>query len=752
MGIKYNEKTGEFHLYNKEISYIMRIMQNGHLENLHYGKRIHEYEGFSHLHEEYLRSGTSLCVEDPGVLSLTDQRQEYPSYGLGDFRVTALSIRQKNGSRVVDFKYKSHEIYEGKKKLTPLPATYVNEDKEAQSLDITLYDDVTGMELILSYTIFNEYPVITRNVLFKNKGSESVFVDKAMSACIDFLDMNYEMIHLSGSWARERYVKVRKIESGISSVYGLTGTCGSSEHNPFIALKRYNTSENIGEVYGFSLVYSGNFLAQVEVSAFDMTRVIMGIHPEGFSYYLNKGEEFQTPEVVMVYSNEGLNKMSRTYHDLYKNNLIRGKWKNKVRPILLNNWEATYFDFNEEKIIELAKKAKEAGVELFVLDDGWFGKRNDDFAGLGDWYVNTDKLPSGISGLSKKINDLGLKFGLWIEPEMVNKDSDLYRKHPDWIISIPDRFESPGRHQYVLDFSRKEVVDYIHEMISEIIRESNIDYIKWDMNRYMTQPYSKAASPDEQGMVMHKYILGVYDLYNRLTEEFDHILFESCASGGSRFDPAMLYFAPQTWTSDDTDAYERVKIQYGTSMVYPIVSMGSHVSAVPNHQVRRYTTIDTRANIAYFGTFGYELDLGSLSDDEFESVKDQILFMKKYRELIQVDGDFYRISSPFEKNDSSWIVVSKDKERALALYVQRLNKVNASWIRLKLCGLDKETLYEVSYKDIDYSQCQKHKYYMKKYKAYGDELMNAGIPIDRQLLTHIGGDFASIIFEIEKAE
>lgn len=431
--------------------------------------------------------------------------------------------------------------------------------------------------------------------------------------------------------------------------------------------------------------------------------------------------------------------MSQTYHKLYRKRLMRGMWRDQARPILLNNWEATYFDFNEEKILNIAAKAKEAGVELFVLDDGWFGTRNDDYRGLGDWYVNLEKLPDGISGLSHKVEEMGLKFGLWVELEMVNKDSDLYRAHPDWIIGVPERFESHSRHQHVLDFSRKEVVDYIYAMVSKIIRESSISYIKWDMNRYMTEPYSRGLDASSQGEVMHKYILGVYDLYTRLTTEFPEILFESCASGGARFDPAMLYFAPQTWTSDDTDGNERTKIQYGTSYVYPIVSMGTHVSAVPNHQLNRVTPLSTRANVAYFGTFGYELDLNLLSDREMEMVKEQIEFMKENRELIQMDGDFYRLRSPFEGNDTAWMVVSQDKKQAIAGFYQKLNKVNASWLRLKLQGLDKERLYDV--------QCEE-----TIYQAYGDELMYVGIPLDRERLNKKGGDFASLIYVLKEAE
>ena len=762
MAIIFHKQSKCFHLYNNEVSYIMRIMENGQLENLYYGKKIHDKEDFAYFHDEAMRSQMSVCIPEPGLLSMQYTRQEYPSYGTGDYRSPAVTIAQENGSRIIDFKYAGHEIYSGKKEILPLPATYVEGKEEAETLEVTLHDNVMDTDLILSYTIYEAYPVITRNTKFVHKGKEKIVLERAMSASVEFLDMDYEMVQLSGGWSRERYVKNRKLEMGIQSIQSLNGTCCGAEHNPFLALKRPHTTESQGEVYGFSLVYSGNYLGQVEVSTFDMTRVMMGINPEDFSWELKSGESFQTPEIVMVYSDKGLNKMSQTYHRLYRKRLMHGEWRDKARPILLNNWEATYFDFNEEKILTIAKKAKEAGVELFVLDDGWFGARNDDYRGLGDWYVNLEKLPDGISGLSKKVEELGLKFGLWVELEMVNKDSDLYRAHPDWIISAPNRFESHARHQNVLDFSRKEVVDYIYEMIAKVIRESSISYIKWDMNRYMSEPYSKGSAPCEQGKVMHKYILGVYDLYTRLTTEFPHILFESCASGGARFDPAMLYFAPQTWCSDDTDASERTKIQYGTSYVYPIVSMGSHVSAVPNHQMHRITPIETRANVAYFGTFGYELDLNLLSDAEIETVKKQITFMKEHRELIQMEGDFYRLLSPFEGNETAWMVVSSDKTQAVAAFYQRLNKVNASWLRLKLDGLDANTKYEVSCDmapvtsyDAKIAEAYGHKTEedsVKTYQAYGDELMSAGISIDREELNKKGGDFASLLYTLKKVD
>ena len=617
------------------------------------------------------------------------------------------------------------------------------------------------MQVTLLYGIFAELDIITRAVQITNRGQEAVHIEKAASAVLDFMTGEFDVIHFHGRHGMERILERTPVEHG-NQVFGSRRGSSSHQQNPFVMLAGKQTGEDAGECYGCMLLYSGNFKAEAEKDQYEQTRLVMGLSDEMFSWKLEPGETFDTPEAVLSYSANGFSALSWNLHRLIRSHICRSAYRDTKRPVLINNWEATYFDFNEEKILNIAKKAKEAGVELFVLDDGWFGARNDDYRGLGDWYVNLEKLPSGISGLSRKVEELGLKFGLWVELEMVNKDSDLYRAHPDWIISAPERFESHARHQFVLDFSKKEVVDYIYEMVAKVIRESSISYIKWDMNRYMTEPYSKGTEPSQQGKVMHKYILGVYDLYTRLTTEFPEILFESCASGGARFDPAMLYFAPQTWTSDDTDASERTKIQYGTSYVYPIVSMGSHVSAVPNHQLYRTTPIETRANVAYFGTFGYELDLNLLSDAEMASVKKQIAFMKEYRELIQVDGDFYRLLNPFEGNETAWMVVSQDKTQAVAALYQRLNKVNASWLRLKLEGLDPDAKYQVSCdltpsSSFDTELAKRYGYdtignQVKTYEAYGDELMRAGIPVDRQDLNKKGGDFASLLYTIKKVD
>ncbi|MCD8029246.1 MAG: alpha-galactosidase [Erysipelotrichaceae bacterium] len=732
MPIKYHEISKTFHLYNNEISYIFKILKNNQLGHLYYAKAIRDKDNYDYLLETLSR-GMSVCTfENDSSFSLDHIKQEYPIYGSGDMKHPTLDITLENGSHIVNFIYKEHEIIKGKPQLENLPTTYIEDNNEATTLKITLYDEVIETYLILSYTIYENRNVITRNTYIKNTGNQKITINKIMSMSLDLPDKDYEMIELRGAWARERHVKSRKLEHGIQSIYSLRG-CSSNAFNPFIALKREHCDEYQGEVLGFSLVYSGNFLAQVEVDTYDVSRVSMGIHPHCFKWELDTNESFQTPEVIMVYNDKGLNAMSQTYHKLYQERLCKGKYRDLERPILINNWEATYFNFDEDKIVNIGKKAKELGIELFVLDDGWFGHRNDDHRGLGDWYPNLDKIPSGISGLSQKINDLGMKFGIWVELEMVNKDSDLYRKHPEYTLETPNRHSSNGRNQYVLDFSNDEVVQCIYNMISKVIKESHIDYIKWDMNRCMSEVYSSCHS--SQGKVIHEYILGVYHLYDMLTTQFPNILFESCASGGARFDPGMLYYAPQCWTSDNTDAVERLKIQYGTSFVYPLFSMGSHVSASPNHQVRRNTPLETRANVAYFGTFGYELDVTKLSIEEQDIIKQQVEFMKEYRHLIQF-GTFYRLKSPFEGNETIWMVVSKDKTQALVGYYRTLQEINVGYRRVNLLGLNKDYQYHVSLLNQDF---------------YGDELMNVGlITSDSSSSDHNDeGDFVSRIYVLK---
>ena len=738
MQILFHEKTKTFHLQNDKISYIMTVLPGGQLGQLYFGKRLHDREDFGHLLECAFRVHSSY-EEEENMVSLELVKQEYPSFGNGDYRQGAAQILQGNGSRVTKFVYDSHKIVPGKPKLEGLPATYTESDDEAKTLIVTLKDAVAGIRLELLYTLFAKEGAIARSARLTNEGGMPVQIERALSMCLDLPDPDYEWIQLSGAWARERYPVCRKLDIGTTEVESLRGT-SSHQQNPFIVLKRPTADEKQGDVMGFSLVYSGNFLASAQVDNYRNTRILLGINPEWFSWKLEPGASFQTPEAVTVFSDEGLNGMSQTFHRLYRHRLARGEWRDQPRPILINNWEATYFDISEEKILKIAKKAKECGVELFVLDDGWFGKRRNDFAGLGDWYVAKDILPCGIDGLSQKIEDLGMKFGLWIEPEMVNPDSDLYRAHPDWAFSIPDRKPCLGRHQYILDYSRPEVVDYIHGMLREVIGNAKISYITWDMNRCVTDCYDRTLPADRQGEVFHRHILGVYSLYERLIQEFPHILFESCSAGGGRFDAGMLYYAPQAWTSDDTDAMERLKIQYGTSYGYPVVSMGSHVSAVPNHQLSRMTSIRTRANVALFGTFGYELDLNTLPEEEIASVCEYTQFMKDHRELIQF-GTFYRLQSPFEHNEAGWMVVSEDKKEAIVGYYRQLARVNAPFTRLALQGLDPDTAYTVEGEGT----------------FYGDELMNAGLITSDESTGkfgfhgHYDGDFASSLYLL-KAE
>lgn len=683
-----------------------------------------------------MRDMAPCTYEGDRTFSMEYLKQEYPSYGHGDMREPAYEILQEDGSRITEFTFEDYVILKGKRKLEGLPAVYTESDEEAETLEIYLRDRVMNTKIILSYTIFENLPVIIRNTRFVHEGESSIVLERAMSLNLDLPDDRYEMVELTGAWARERYVKTAPLHEGIQAIYSMRGH-SSHQFNPFFALKRPETTEDAGEAIGISLVYSGNFLGQTAVDTFGVARAMIGIHPEGFSWTLKKGETFQTPEAVLVYSGEGLGKMSRTFHRLYRKRLARGYWRDRVRPVVINNWEATFMNFTEEKILKFAETARQLGVEMMVLDDGWFGHRDDDTSSLGDWYPDLKKLPQGIRGLAEKIENMGMKFGLWIEPEMVNKDSRLYEAHPDWVIRVPYREACHGRNQFVLDFSKEEVVDYIGDRISRILQDAPVSYIKWDMNRSISEAFSQGRKAEEQGKLFHRHILGVYRLYERLTSEFPEVLFESCASGGARFDPGMLYYAPQCWTSDNTDAVERLRIQYGTSFVYPPSSMGCHVSESPNQQTFRNTPLSTRAETAYFGCFGYEMDLDTLTEEEKEEVKEQIQYYKRIRKLV-MDGIFYRLISPFEGDEAAWMVVSEDKRHALAGYYRMRQPANAPLKRLTLKGLDPDVRYQIRETGLE---------------AYGDELMRAGMAIsdyasgirekkERQ------GDYQSRLFEL----
>jgi alpha-galactosidase len=723
MGIHYNSETKTFHLKAKDTSYILGVLHDGYLVHYYWGKGISEYR-----HSNFLQyvdrgfSGNPNQQKNDRTFSLDTLPQEYPQYGNTDFRKPAYQVQLENGSTVSDLRYVSHAIFQGKVPLEGLPATYVEEAEEAETLEITMEDSLIGLKVILSYTIFEQFNAITRTVRFVNEGSQTVKLLSALSLSVDFRDANFDFLHLHGAHVKERHIEQKPLRHGIQSVESTRGA-SSHQHNPFIALLRKGTSEESGEVYGFNFVYSGNFLAQAEVDQFSNTRVTMGINPFDFSWKLDAGESFQTPEAVIVYSSEGLGDMSRTYHELYRTRLVRGTYRDKERPILVNNWEATYFNFNEEKILEIAKAGSELGIELFVLDDGWFGKRDDDQSSLGDWFVDHNKLPNGLGSLASNVKEMGLEFGLWFEPEMISVDSGLYREHPDWCLHIPGRSRSESRNQLVLDFSREDVCAEITKRVCDILASAPISYVKWDMNRHMTEIGSALLPADRQRETAHRYMLGLYKVMENITSSFPDVLFESCSGGGGRFDPGILYYMPQTWTSDNTDAVSRLKIQYGTSLVYPIVSMGAHVSAVPNHQVHRSTSMEMRGDVAMSGNLGYELDLTKLSKEEKEIVKKQVANYKEIRRLIQF-GDFYRLKSPFEGNETAWLFTNKEKTEVMVYYFRVLAEPAAPFAFLKLSGIDVNKQYQVIGTNNVYG---------------GDELVYAGLSIPLEL----HGDFQS---------
>ncbi len=710
MPISFKQTSMTFHLYNRELSYIIKILPEGIPVQLYFGAALPDRDDWDYLLEFAARPMSVNYSLNRTDMSLEHLRLEYPMSLSGDMRNGAADIRQKDGSRIAEFVYESHEIRDGKPSLEPLPACYVESADEACTLDLRLWDEKIQSRLVLSYTIYENRPVICRNARIENLGSEGYILDRMMSLSLDLPDDDWEQMVLAGAWARERNIEVHPLHTGVQSIYSLRGH-SSHNYNPFLCLKRRETTEQSGECFGLSLVYSGNFLAETDVNTYHTTRVSMGIHPYTFSWPLQPGESFQTPEAVLVYAQKGLNAMSQAFHGLFRERLARGRFRDEPRPLLLNSWEGIYMDVDEARVLEMAQATADLGLEMFVLDDGWFKGRDTDSTSLGDWVTDSRKLPSGLGSLSRKVEDMGIQFGLWFEPEMISMDSDLYRSHPDWLMHTPGRRISTGRKQFVLDFANPEVVTYIGDAMEKVLDEASISYIKWDMNRSLSEVYSLHYPADQQGTIYHRFILGVYALYDRLTKAHPEILFESCAAGGARFDPGMLYYAPQTWTSDDTDAVERLKIQYGTSMLYPISSMGSHVSAIPNHQLHRLTSLHMRFAVAIFGTFGYELDPLALTEDEKEEIRDQVRFMKKYRQLIQF-GTFYRLQSPFAGTETARMVVSEDKKQAIVGYYRVLQEINAPFRRLKLQGLSPDRLYAISGKEE---------------QEYGIELERAGL-------------------------
>lgn len=727
MAIIYNQQENTFHLKTEGTSYIIKILESGYLAHLYWGKEIRNSSIDYTLRLQDKVAFSPNTVSGNKHFSLDTLPQEYPVYGNGDFRHPAYQLQLENGSSVTDLRYQSHRIYSGKPKLEGLPATYTEQKEEAETLEIDLFDQLISLRVTLSYTVFKNHSAVARSVRLINEGTQQLKLLKALSMSVDFSKCDYELLHLQGAWSRERHIERNPLYHGNQVIESRRGASGH-QHNPFIALLSKNAGEANGEVYGFSLVYSGSYVAQVEVDQFDTTRVSMGINPFDFSWKLEPGCSFQTPEVVMVYSDKGIGGMSREYHRLYRSRLCRGKYRDSSRPVLINNWEATYFDFNADKLLKIAQEGADLGIELFVLDDGWFGKRDSDNCSLGDWFVNERKLPGGLKDLASSMNRLGLKFGLWFEPEMVSPDSDLYRAHPDWCLHVPGRTRSEARNQLILDYSRKDVCDAVIKMLSDILSTAPIAYVKWDMNRNMTEIGSAVLPADMQRETAHRYMLGLYRVMEELTSKFPDVLFESCSGGGGRFDPGILYYMPQIWTSDDTDAVERLKIQHGTSIVYPASAMGAHVSAVPNHQVHRITPIQTRGHAAMCGNFGYELDLTKLSESEKAAVKEQISTYKDIRHIIQF-GDMYRLLSPFEGNETAWIFVTEDKKEAFVTFFRVLVRPNMLLSRLRLEGLDEAMDYKLVGTDTIIA---------------GDALMNVGLNIPE-----LQGDYTSVSWRLK---
>lgn len=712
MNIQVNASNRLFHLQTKHTSYVFHVIEDGSLGQLYYGPKIPFKDDYANLNTREEHDCTNTRTDEDVEFQAELLKQEYAGLGKGDYRYPAFQITYPNGSRTSEFQYRDYELKDGKARLTGLPSTFADDSNDSQTLTVKLADG--DLELQLHYTVFADEDVIVRSTTFVNHG-KTVFLNRALSAQLDLPDANYDFIQFAGSWSRERHLHRSHLRPGTQSISSLR-TASSHQENPFFMLARPHTDNNQGAVFGFNFVYSGNFLDSVEVDQFDTTRVLIGINPDEFGWKLNSGDSFQTPEVIFSYTDNGFNALSQQLGAFYAQHLINPHFAHQERPILINNWEATFMDFTEDKLMPIVERAKELGIEMFVLDDGWFGHRDDDRSSLGDWFVDEKKFNHGIAGFAKRVHDLDMKFGLWFEPEMISIDSKLYQTHPEWMIKTPGRGQTPGRHQFVLDMSRKEVVDYLFELMSHIIQDAKLDYIKWDMNRNITEMYGADLPADQQLEFSHRYILGVYDLYDRLTKAFPDVLFESCASGGGRFDLGMMYYAPQAWCSDDTDAIERIKIQDGTSYGYTPSMWGAHVSAVPNDQVGRLTSIDTRAKVAYFGAFGYELDVTELSDEEQATIKQQVAFYKQYRKLFQF-GTFYRLETPdTSDNVYAWETVSPDKQTAIGMRYQILNGANPAYIRYYFKGLDPERHYTVNDGSEVFS---------------GAELMNAGYFVPR---------------------
>ena len=723
MPVSFDEKKKIFRLDTEKSTYLMGVSPEGFLGHIYYGDRLVLDA------DNYL-----LRMEEPPYTPSVNKREksafldffpmEYPTGGIGDYRESCLNIRNEAGNMGCELHYAGHEIFKGKKDLTGLPASFAAEN-EAETLEITMKDEILDLEVVLSYTAFPEENVITRSVKVQNRSQENLRIEKILSACLDMDNENFSMLSLHGTWARERHIQTGELHYGKQVISSARGESSHQEH-PFMALVTNGTDQENGKVYAMHFVYSGNFLAETELCQFDNLRMTMGISPEEFSWLLEPGETFQAPEVVMTYSGNGLGQMTRSYHNFYRNHLIRSKFKYEKRPILINNWEATYFDFNTDKLLAIARQAKECGIEMLVMDDGWFGKRNSDNCSLGDWKVNEEKITGGLKYLVDEVNKIGLQFGIWFEPEMISPDSDLYRTHPDWAIQIAGREATQSRNQYVLDLSRPEVRDYAYECVASVLRSANIAYVKWDMNRQLSDLGSSYLPKERQQELFHRYVLGVYELQERLVTEFPDLLLENCSGGGARFDPGMLCYSPQIWCSDDTDAVERLMIQEGSALVYPLSVIGAHVSDCPNHSVGRVTPFETRGHVALAGTFGYELDITKIPEEDRRLIPEQTATYKKYRHLIQ-QGEYYRIASYRENHKfDCWALSSRDKKEVLVTYVQVFGVPNSHSRKIFLKGFDPETVYKLEGTDETYT---------------GEMLMKGGF-----LMKDFWGDFKSRLY------
>lgn len=722
MAIQYQEKGRIFSLHTDNSTYQMQADSFGNLLHLYYGEPV---SGSMEYLLTYADRGFSPNPYEAGedrTYSLDALPQEYPFQGQGDFRSPAFAVEQPDGSYGCSLKYEGYEISEGKYALPGLPAMYEGEEKDVETLKIHLKDMVSGLAVTLLYGVFPRYDIITRAVEVKNQGQKAVKLKKVYSACLDFVSGEFDLIQFYGRHAMERNFQRTALDHGAHVMGSRRGT-SSHQYSPFVILAGRGATEEAGPCYGMSFVYSGGFKAEAEKDQYGQTRIAMGLQDEMFSYELEPGQDFAGPEVMLCYSGRGLGQLSRCYHRGIRHNLCRGKYKTSPRPVLINNWEATYFDFTGEKIVDIAAQARELGVEMMVLDDGWFGKRDTDFSGLGDWQVNEGKLGGSLSSLAERVNDLGMKFGIWVEPEMVSEDSDLYRAHPDWAFAVPGRKPVRGRSQLVLDFSRREVVDHIYENICKVLDSANIEYLKWDMNRSITDVYSAAEGngagsrglgSGSPGCVLYRYVLGLYDFLERLTRRYPDLLIEGCSGGGGRFDAGMLYYTPQIWCSDNTDAIDRIRIQYGTSFGYPVSAVGSHVSAVPNHQTGRVTPMKTRGVVAMAGSFGYELNLCAVTEEDKACVKEQIQDYHKYWDLIH-NGDYYRLTNPYEERETAaWLFVRADKGEALLNAAALEVHGNPGTHYIRLAGLEPDAIY----RDEDTG---------KEYPGAG--LMSAGIPM-----------------------